>query len=202
MKTKLLLWVLLMLLTTVPFNAKSQGTDSLAHKRWYQPDGVVLQYAGNMGFLSVGPSYSLAKNKLNVELLYGFVPKYDAEEALHLLTLKGVWLPLKEVKLNNDYTLTPLRAGLGASYYFNDQFPLTWKDGIPAGYYWWSSGVRVLGFAGAGINRNFGDDKTIKGVSLYSEIGTYDLILTSWVKDERLTLWEIANLSLGVRIKF
>ncbi|MCC9137845.1 hypothetical protein ACFSKU_01875 [Pontibacter silvestris] len=195
--------LLLLLLLSLPLSGRSQSAeDSLNHKRaWYVPEGVVVQHAGNMGFLAVGPSYDLFSKKVTADILYGFVPKYQAKEVLHLATLKLTYLPYK-INIGEDYSVTPLRVGLGASVYFNDQLSLNWAEDYPRGYYWWSEAVRVLGFAGASVNRDFGNDMFLKRLSLYGEVGTYDLIVTSWIRDKSIKFGDILSLSVGVRASF
>ncbi|MBB6612583.1 hypothetical protein H7F15_16180 [Pontibacter sp. Tf4] len=168
---------------------------------WYVPDAAVLQFAGNMGMLAVGPSYEFARERLTADLLYGYVPKFDSDEAEHLLTLKGTYKPWK-IKRRKQITVIPIQAGLGFSYYFDDKYPLSWPDNYPKSYYWWSPKVRVLGFAGASVTRDI-RNSSIDKIGLYGELGTYDLIATSWFKErEALRLWDIVNISLGARVSF
>ena len=161
----------------------------------------MLQFAGNIGMFSGGASYSFAKDKINTDLVYGVVPKLDAQEMLHILTLRGIYKPFKKVPLNDKYSLTPLRVGLGVSYYFRDQVSTTWSKDYPDAYYWWVSSLRMTGSIGLGINRSISNSK-IKEVSLYTEAGTYDLIVTSAVKDKTLTPWDIISFSVGTRVAF
>ncbi|MDX5420631.1 MAG: hypothetical protein LPK07_05095 [Hymenobacteraceae bacterium] len=194
---------LLCLLLALPLYLSAQApADSLPReKRWFVPDGAVVQHAGNMGYVAIGPSYDLGQEKLLLDVLYGYVPRFEAEEELHLITLKPVYQPQK-VALGDKYSLTPLRIGLGLSYYFGDQFSIRWDDSYPDGYYWWPTSLRLLGYAGAAVSRKFEAAKAIQEVSLYSELGTYDLIVTQWVKDSHLSAWDIINVSVGVRVAF
>lgn len=177
-----------------------QDTTITSSRKWYVPDAAVVQFAGNMGMLSAGPGYDFAKNRLATDLLYGFVPKFDADDTEHLLTLKGTYKPW-EIKRRRDFAIIPIQVGLGLSYYFNGKYPLTWDDKFPEGYYWWSPKVRLLGFAGTSVTRTI-KNSDIKKIGLYSELGTYDLLVTSWYKDDELTLWEIMNISIGARVSF
>jgi hypothetical protein len=201
MRIKLIL--LLIILLGIHYSSVGntiQDTTVTSLRKWYVPDAAVLQFAGNMGMLAVGPSYEFAKERLATDLLYGFIPKFDSDETEHLLTVKGTYKPW-EIKRAKDFAFTPLQVGLGLSYYFNGKYPLTWDEQFPKGYYWWPPKVRLLGFAGASVTRNF-QNSDIKKIGLYSELGTYDLIVTSWYKDENLKLWDILNISIGTRVSF
>lgn len=180
--------------------AQEQADSVTQRKPRYIPDAAVVQFAGNMGMLSAGPGYDFAKRKLAADLLYGYVPKFDSDEAEHLLTIKGTYKPW-EIKRRRDFTVIPIQIGLGLSYYLNDKYPLVWDEKYPKQYYWWSPKVRLLGFAGATVTRQVRNSK-IKTIGLYSEFGTYDLIFTSWFKDDGIGIGDIVNLSVGTRIHF
>lgn len=172
-------------------------------RKWYAPDAVTLQFAGNIGMLAVAPSYSFAKDKLNAELFYGYIPKFDAEEALHLLTLKGIYKPFRKVALKENLSLTPLRFGLGLSYYFRSQFSTNWSSAYPSNdYYWWTSSLRLTGSLGPALNYSLPASKSFSELGLYGELNTYDLIVTSAVKDKTLTAWDIISFSIGLRASF
>ncbi|TPE44467.1 hypothetical protein [Pontibacter mangrovi] len=200
MKKKILLPLLLLALC-LPFLSYAQNTTE-NNRKWYAPDALTLQFAGNVGMLAFGPNYSFAHDKVNAELLYGFVPKFDAEEVLHLLTVRGIYKPLKRVDLREKYKLTPLRMNLGLSYYFRDQFSSSWDSSYPKNYYWWTSSLRVTGGLGAELHRPLAGSKRFKELTLYGEVGTYDLIVTSAVKDPTLNAWDIISFAVGVRAGF
>ncbi len=198
--------ILLILACLLGFSYTGNGQtpdDSTATKRkWYAPDGVTLQFAGNIGMFAGGASYSFIHDKINAELLYGVVPKFDAEEVLHLLTARAIYKPFKKVPIAEKYSLTPLRIGFGLSYYFRDQVSTSWDSSYPTkDYYWWTSSLRITGAAGVALNRSISNSK-IKEISLYSEIGTYDFIVTSAVKDPTLGAWDILSFSVGTRLGF
>ncbi|GHA79174.1 hypothetical protein [Pontibacter akesuensis] len=200
---KLKIHLLLLCLLALPYVGIGQmAADSADARKWYAPDAVTLQFAGNTGFLSLGANYSFQKDKVNAELLYGFVPKLDAEEVLHLLTLKGIYKPIRRVELGNDFTLTPLRMNLGISYYFRDQFSTTWDSAYPKNYYWWTSSLRLTGGLGSELHYPLRNSNTFRELTFYGEVGTYDLIVTSAVKDPTLKAWDIISFALGARANF
>jgi len=182
--------------------AQTQPEDSVKQqKRWFVPDAAVLQFAGNTGMLAAGPGYDFAKERIAADLLYGFVPKFDADEAEHLLTLKGTYKPWK-IERRRDFEVIPIQVGLGLSYYFSGKYPLNWDDKYPTNYYWWSPKLRLLGFIGASVTKDI-RKSSIQKIGLYSELGTYDLVATAWFKEEgALRLWDIVNVSLGTRVTF
>ncbi|WP_347158949.1 hypothetical protein [Pontibacter chitinilyticus] len=202
MNYKILL--VLVCLTTIPALAHAQDSrDSTTTRKWYAPDAVTLQFAGNIGMFAIAPSYSLAHDKLNLELFYGYVPKFDAEEALHIGTFRVVYKPFQKVPLKNRFSVTPLRVSLGLSYYFRSQFSTNWSNAYPTNdYYWWTSSLRVTGGLGPAINYELPHNTTFRELSLYGNIDTYDLIVTSAIKDPTLNAWDIVNFGVGLRASF
>ncbi|GAA4438328.1 hypothetical protein GCM10023188_33620 [Pontibacter saemangeumensis] len=198
------LYILVCLLATAPLAIAQNPDDSAAPARkWYAPDAVTLQFAGNIGMFSIAPSYSFAHDKLNAELFYGFVPKFDATEELHILTLKGIYKPFGQVPLKEKLSLTPLRVGMGVSYYFRSQFETNWSNAYPTNdYYWWTSSLRLTGSLGPALNYSLPESKNFREISLYGDLNTYDLIVTSAVKDKTLTAWDIVSFGIGLRASF
>ncbi|ARS34429.1 hypothetical protein CA264_02660 [Pontibacter actiniarum] len=180
----------------------AQGDSTSTARKWYAPDGVTLQFAGNVGMFAAGPSYSFLNDKINAELLYGVVPKFEAEEVLHLLTVRSIFKPVNRIQLSNQLQVTPVRLNLGLSYYFRDQFSTSWDSSYPKNYYWWTSSLRITGGIGAEMNYSLRNSSTVKELSLYGELSTYDLIVTSAIKDPTLTAWDILSFAIGVRAGF
>lgn len=203
MNTRILLLLMCLLATSGVAKAQTADVSAATARKWYAPDAVTLQFAGNLGMLSVAPSYSFAHDKLNAELFYGYVPKFDAKKALHLLTLKGIYKPFRKVPLKNGFSLTPVRVGLGLSYYFRSQFSTNWSDAYPTNdYYWWTSSLRLTGSLGPSLNYSLPNSSSFSELSLYGDLNTYDLIVTSAVKDRSLTAWDIISFSVGLRASF
>ncbi|RIJ34432.1 hypothetical protein [Pontibacter oryzae] len=193
------------ILSTLPFLTTAQELEvgAASARKWYAPDAVTVQFAGNIGMFAIAPSYSFAKDKLNAELFYGYVPKLDADEALHILTLKGVYKPIRNARIREGISLTPLRLGLGLSYYFRSQFSTNWSNAYPTSdYYWWTSSLRLTGSLGPAINFSLPNNQHFRELSLYGDVNTYDLIVTSAVRDESLTAWDIISFSAGLRASF
>jgi hypothetical protein len=74
------------------------------------PDGVVLQHAGSIGFMSIGATYEVFQNKRgNIDALYGFVPK-NKGGPLHIVTAKFAYRPIG-MKISDQVTVYPLNPG-------------------------------------------------------------------------------------------
>jgi len=192
------LWVLGM-----PFLAQAQDSFTQNTSRpWYYPDHAVVQFAGNIGLLSAGPGYSFLRDRADAELLYGLVPGFQGNSSIHILTAKLGYRPWK-INLKNDYLLEPLKVGTGISYSIGPQFHTTWPGRYPDGYYWWTTSFRLTPFLGPTLSRKVGDGHSLfKRVQVYSELGTNDLALVSFISNKKLGLTEIWNIALGTRLVF
>ena len=176
------------------------NTPNTAPLKWYYPNQVVLQTGGNIGLLTIGFGYRLGKGKIMVDVLYGFSPKFKSRSANHLLTGKFTYSPFA-IKLSPKYTAEPLRIGTGLSYHFGKAYYTIWPDRYPKGYYWWSTSLRLTPFIGSAISTRIGsEDKFIKRLTLYGELGTHDLSILSWAVNKNISLWDITSIAVGVRL--
>ena len=58
------------------------------------PTQVIMQYAGNMGFMSVGVGWDYGKHdQWETHLLFGYLPKADSDRGKLTMTLKQTFLP-------------------------------------------------------------------------------------------------------------
>ncbi|GEO06309.1 hypothetical protein AAE02nite_39730 [Adhaeribacter aerolatus] len=200
-KIRKILLVGLLLHMTILGKAQDSHTSNTS-RPWYLPDHAVMQFAGNIGLLSAGPGYSYARDKMQTDILYGFTPGFEINTSIHILTAKTAYHPFK-VELKNGYLLEPLRLGLGISYSVGHQFYTTWPEHYPDGYYWWTTSFRLTPFLGASISRQVGSgNAAIKRVQLYSELGSHDLAVVSFLNNKKLPVGRILNLALGTKLIF
>ncbi len=178
----------------------SQTLSQDVEKPWYIPDFYKAQFAGNIGFISVGAGYVHGNEKLETDLLTGFVPKFIGGDRIVTVTLKSTYKPWQR-QLNEKYTLVPFTAGLYLSYSFGSQFDTISPNEYPEGYYWWASSLRVGGFIGGMLVLNKNDTSRIKNLTLFYELGSYDLLFLSYIQNtDYLKIWDVTNLALGVKV--
>jgi hypothetical protein len=125
------------------------------------------------------------------------------EFSTHEVLLRGGDRNLNLVNAAKIYLLEPLKMGTGISYSIGPQFHTTWPGRYPEGYYWWTTSFRFTPFIGPTLSRKVGNEHTlIKRVQLYSELGTNDLALVSYIGNKKLAFTEIWNIALGTRLVF
>ena len=185
------------------FTAAAQDSHTTdTDRKWYLPDHVTLQFAGNIGMFSAGPGYSYLHDKVNTDLLYGFVPGFDTNTSIHILTAKNYYTPYRYT-FKEDFQWEILKLGTGISYSIGRQFFTTLPKRYPDKYYWWASSLRLTPFIGTAVSAKVVIDATIiKRLQFYTELGTTDLDMVSKFGNKKLPLFDIFNLAIGTKLVF
>jgi hypothetical protein len=135
-------------------------------------------------------------------LLFGFLPQKFGGDALVTTTLKTTYSPWR-IPLRNRYYIRPFSIGAYLSYTFGPQFDTKWPSYYPSGYYWWATSFRPGLYIGGKIGRNVVMNNRKRSLELYYELGTYDLLLISYIQNTGyLKLSDITSLSLGFKFGF
>lgn len=198
---KILLIIVFFILNN-PFEASGQvslKSDSVEYKK-YLPDYVKLQFAGGIGFLSLGIGYTFFDHKLDVSFLYGYVPQYFTADDLHSVSIQ-LTAKLLRYKAFRNLEILPLNIGLFRHHTFGNEFWVKLPDNYPDNYYWWSPG-RVIGiFTGGEIKTKLLANKThASGTAFYFRIGTRVLYLVSKFGNSSIPVKDIIELGFGITI--
>jgi hypothetical protein len=184
------------MLNVIPTNAQ----DSYRSK--WLPDHAKLQFAGGIGFLSIGAGYKTKKDKLHGDLYYGYTPKSVGGLHIHALTAKGTWFPFKNIELKT-IQIRPFTAGLLVNYTFGKQYFGFTPENYPFDYYDFPTAFHVGGFIGGQVNKEIRNPWGIKRIGLYYELGTYDVEVLSYARNPNaLSIADILNLGIGVIATF
>ncbi|RZL15020.1 MAG: hypothetical protein EOO89_15115 [Pedobacter sp.] len=189
---------ILLLFIGITFNAKAQ--------KFLIPEEAIVQYAGSIGYLSVGAGYELFGNKRgNLDINYGFVPESKGG-ALHILTAKFAYRPFV-IKIGNFAKIYPFNPGIFIRYTLNNNLGFNFDTvQYPKGYYYFSEAARPhLSFSnefqltkGKVLKRT-----GLKALSIYSEFNTNDYYLINYFQNTTaLSVTDIFKLGIGIRAKF
>lgn len=195
--------LLLPLLILLHFSVIAQETyDRDIQRKWFLPDHLKLQFAGNIGFLSGGPGYISRNKTLETDLMFGFLPQKFGGDALVSTSLKTTYSPWV-IPLKNTYYIKPFSLGFYVSYTFGTQFDFKLPSYYPQGYYWWATSVRTGAYIGGKLGKEVTFAKRKRSLEAYYELGTYDLLLISYVQNTGyLKPSDIVNLAFGLRMGF
>lgn len=179
-------------------NAFSQDSTLIKDKiKPFIPDYVKTQFAGNIGFLSVGVGYQFLKNHLYTELLYGYVPaSISKAKPIHTITIKNTFPILS--KNFNTIALSPI-AGFTTSLETGKNSFVILPDKYPKGYYL-PNAFHLTFFIGASVHKDFVNFKLIKGADLYFELSTVETYLWYAIKSKDVKLNDIVSSAIGINL--
>lgn len=167
---------------------------------WYSPRHVVVQTGGGLGMVAAGAGYSL-KDRLDLDILAGYVPKKYAGSTLSVFSAKLLYSPWT-LPLSPKVSVKPLSVGGYFSYThgtINDEEPGQYYKG----YYWFSTDTRVGPLLGSRLSYALPPTATgrPRNLSAYYELGSNDLYIISYVQNLKgLSPADILTLSLGLKL--
>lgn len=203
--------LIVLLLLIISTYAKAERTSlKLSQERrskWEKliPDYHKLQYAGSMGFLSVGTGWAYGKhNNWETEILLGFVPRYRTEDISLTATLKQNYIPFHldlDKKRPGKWVLAPLTASIYFNKIFGEHFWTELPERYPEKYYVLATNLRFNISVGQSITYQLSPNKYAKkSISFFYEVCTNDCYMIEAIQDRTIGLKEILSLSLGIKI--
>lgn len=168
------------------------------------PTHLKLQFAGNMGLLSVGTGWDYGKhNQWETDILLGFLPKYHSSENKITLTVKQNYMPWSLQIKESRFSVEPLSCGMYLNTVFGDDFWVSEPSRYPKGYYGFSSKVRIHAFLGQRITYDIDPRRrfTAKSITFFYEISTCDLYIVSAFTNKYLKPKDYLSLSFGVKLQ-
>ena len=197
--------LLLSCLVVLPTRAQQTEPTLKGYRRVWNaliPTHAKLQYAGNMGLLSVGVGWEYGKrDRWETELLLGYVPKYDGDHSHWTLTLKENFIPWTIPLKDKSWAIHPLTCGAYLNTIFGDEFWVKEPDRYPEGYYGFMSRFRLSVFLGEGVTYYLPKAKSVKSVSVFYEVSSCDLYIGSAFGNRYLRPRDYLCLSLGLRVQ-
>ena len=213
MKTFLLLGLLsapMMALAATPPDTAATAVPPVAAPRpeprpWYRPGHVALQTGGGLGMVAAGAGYEFGKDRLETDVLLGYVPKRYAGSTLTLASLKFLYSPFR-LRVAERVQVLPLTVGAYFSYThgtLNDEL----KGQYSSDYYWFSTDTRygpLLGGRLTYLAAPLVATGQPRKVSFYYELGTNDLYVASYLTNRNggLGLGQLPTRAQGVKADF
>ncbi len=192
------------------YNASAQENryDRRVHhyrKRWENliPTHTKIQFAGNMGLLSVGTGWDYGKkNQWETDILLGFLPKFSSDKAKITMTLKQNYMPWS-IDLGKGFSTEPLACGLYFNTIFGDDFWVKEPERYPKGYYGFSTKIRTHIFLGQRLTYNIAPHKryTAKAITFFYELSTSDIYIASAFNNSYLRPKDYLSLSFGIKFQ-
>lgn len=174
-------------------------------KHWesFIPTHLKLQFAGNMGLLSLGTGWDYGKrNQWETDILFGYLPKYHSKRSKITMTLKQNYMPWS-FDLNEHFSVEPLTCGIYLNTVFGDEFWTNEPERYPEGYYGFSSRMRIHVFLGQRVTYEIptGFRFGARAATFFYEISTCDLYVVSAFVNKYLKPKDYLSLSFGVKLQ-
>jgi hypothetical protein len=168
-------------------------------KKWYVPDLITVQYAGNIGFLSTGIGYTSRTDDYQASLLYGYVPKAFSARPVHSITFKNVFhvgrFDIRDNQIFRPYLGLGLTVETGGIAYLN--LPSYYPD-----RYYAPKALHFILFGGLKLQHFFSNEENlINGLEIYIEGGTIDQYIWYKANSSQVKFTDIFSMALGINAK-
>ncbi len=178
------------------------SVDSLQAKKEWTPHYTHLQYAGGMGFISLGTGYYFNKRKMGIGPQLGYLPSIIGEVEIFTGAVKYFWTPFKISK--KRWCFYPLSTGINIILTLNRDVEILWKDYYPDGYYPWIPAMNWAIFFGGNVS--FKTDERYKNkrnLTAFYEVALTSRLVELWfLNTNTIKFNQIWNLSFGLRYNF
>lgn len=166
------------------------------------PNHINLQYAGSIGFLSLGAGYDLFNEKAELSFHIGYVPESLGGE-LTMAAIKFHYKPFN-IPVGDKILIKPFNPVFFPSYTIGENFDLQFDaPQYRKGYYFWSSALRLHLGASTEIKLLNKPNSKIKDLSIYAEANTNDLYAISWFRNRTSSpFYKMFRLGYGVKVHF
>lgn len=184
------------LLLTLALSVPGIAASPLA--RAVTPDDTHLQWAGNIGFFSLGIGYRSFEEHWRTQLFYGYVPTSLGGVSIHTLSLKtGVYS--QKLELTEKVHWAPIYGGVQALVALGSNYFLIIPDRFRN--YYWPSALRIAPFLGTQIEKQVRHG-IIRRYQVYVEMGTVDVIAMAYLNNDSLPFEGVMDIGLGMGIGF
>lgn len=166
----------------------------------FVPDIVSVQYAGNMGLVSVGLGYHSKSERNSVCFIYGYLPKSEHGVEVRTMAVKG----LVETNKRHPFkgVTTSNYAGLNFIFARTKNTHVIWPDHYPEGYYE-QNAIHLAPIVGGKMDFDVKGNRYIDKVGFFVEVGTLGYYMRDYIKtsnDRVMKFGDIWNVSAGFSV--
>ena len=174
------------------------------HDGWRRiiPTHSKVQYAGGIGFISVGGGWDYGKKCCwETDLMIGFIPKTYSDKFRYTFTLKQNYIPWS-ISCSKRFVIEPFTCGLYLNTISGEEFWKTEPDRYPGNaYYSFSTKVRTHIYIGQRFIFNISEQLTLKNIALFYELSANDFDIVAKFGNKSLQLKDIISLSIGLKFQ-
>lgn len=200
---------IILLLICPDIIAQDNRYDKRVHryrKHWLSliPTHTKLQFAGNMGLISVGPGWDYGKrNQWETDVYLGIIPRFSSKRAKVTMTLKQNYMPWS-FELGKGFSTEPLTCGLYFNTVFGDEFWVQEPERYPKGYYGFSTKIRTHVFLGQRLTYDIDKERrySAKSITVFYELSTCDIYMVRAVTNHYFRPKDYLSLSFGIKLQW
>lgn len=196
MKGKVIIWVTVVLVCFIVFPTRAQLSNDIVRSRNIYMN---MQYAGNVGLVSIGAGTDLWRQKLYLGLIYGYLSEKIHDAEVHTLAIKAHYRFVAGNLLKEKFRYN-LYAGLGINLGFTDNTYVGYPDYYPDGYYY-TNAIHFAPYVGGKIFWSK-RETTLKKIGVYCELGTIDKYIADVITSNQVSFFDIWNLGVGISYVF
>lgn len=195
MKYKRIIIALMLVCIALPKHPLTAG-ESMQDAR--HPVYLKLQYAGNMGLVSVGAGKTVFNRRTTVDLNYGYLPRSINGVEVHTFALRPA---VHFNAFNTGIVNVSYYFGAGLAYSRTKNTYLRYPSYYPQDYYM-PNAVHINPMAGVLIKKSLSFDAPQNQVACFAELGTVDVKLIDALANRALNAAMVWSLSIGVALLF
>lgn len=183
---------------------KLDDREHLKYEEWKRvlPTHVKAQYAGGMGFMSIGCGWDYGnKCRWETDLLVGFLPKAYSNRTHLTLTLKQNYIPWS-IRCCDRFAIEPLSCGIYFNLITGEDYWVYEPDRYPSSrYYGFTSRLRTHLYFGQRCTYRLKNNALLRSVTPYYEFGANELDLLAKFGNKSIRLSDIFFFSVGIKFQ-
>ena len=166
------------------------------------PTHVKAQYAGGMGFMSVGCGWDYGRKcRWETDVLVGVLPKAYSDRTHAIFTLKQNYIPWS-IRCCDRFAIEPFTCGLYLTLLTGEDYWVREPDRYPgSSYYRFTSRLRAHLYMGQRFTCYLDNESSLRSITLYYELSANDLDIIAKCGNRSLGLSEIVYFSIGIKFQ-
>lgn len=166
------------------------------------PTHVKAQYAGGMGFMSLGCGWDYGRKcRWETDLLIGILPKAYSDHTHMTFTLRQNYIPWS-IRCCDRFAVEPFACGIYFNFITGDDYWVREPDRYPGDkYYNFTSRLRTYLYVGQRFTYYLKNDSLLRSITLYYEFSANDLDIVAKCGNRSIGLSDIVRFSVGVKFQ-
>lgn len=166
------------------------------------PTHVKAQYAGGMGFMSVGCGWDYGRKcRWETDLFAGVLPERWSDRTHTTFTLRQNYIPWS-IRCCDRLSIEPFATGVYLTVISGRDYWVREPDKYPGDkYYGFTSRLRTYLYVGQRLTYHLKHGGTLRGITLYYELSANDLDIVAKCGNRSLGLADIFYFSCGVKLQ-